>query len=877
MDNEIYIQIFQFSLVVLIIIIIILMIYSVSINKKYKNNEDYLILIKQIFTLIILIIYFVYFIILFIENKQQEFLFKLLKYFFNIYIIFLYEINYNIILDYDYSYTYPLHFFSYLLKIGKNIKNYYIIYFICLIIITSLFDILYCKTQLDESSYDIISSSYLFQCNPYKNNNIFPFILTNKYRGFILIIISFLTIVEIIYLLYQIGKFSFNKIKLLKRNLVIYLIINLFYFAYSLTSICIYVKEDSQINSFIILSIIFVENLILILKYSISKFVQFKLRNTFLGYIGFHINRCFNKKNEFLPLTYSTDHIENISSLLLMNNSYNSNNSFNDILNPFDKELIQMYKNDIYIEDYYLNFFDKILNIITSSLYKLYNSEYFSTKLINNKRLSKEMNLSVSSITGGELSDLSSNSLFSDDLNLKGNSSSFTFYKNKIVNNYALFQEVLDNDTLSEDIRVNIHSYYSNQCMNNILEKNYSSKNIANSLISHMLIRKLNNSSLSSSENQELPPCNYYSLTVANGKESYFKNLNNICFKTFDKKYSLEIFETNDEINDLRINSSNKNNNNITDLLNKYFNYLQNKGINNTFLPIILGIFKIKINYFNSLIVIIIDNSIVENVPMKYFTNWQLIRFKEKNLEKVASSRYKRNTILDDDKIFKNLESKIKIVNFDEVKITISSDINFLKTVGSYMFNLLLMYYQYDSSQKHEKYLSNGVIKIRNSIDNKPEIIDDILPLGKLCDDNSIISNGSDEESIKKSIKFLNKSTSSKNNKKYSKNKSNKNNENEIQFVSEDISDDSFQIEGKENENIINFSEQINITGYNGFYDSYNCLCYFTFENIFYINENIENNYEFYKDYLNKILNHFSSLNEKDEEIKTINNNKNIN
>jgi len=125
-------------------------------------------------------------------------------------------------------------------------------------------------------------------------------------------------------------------------------------------------------------------------------------------------------------------------------------------------------------------------------------------------------------------------------------------------------------------------------------------------------------------------------------------NLNISC-----SKYSLEIFETNDEINDLRINSSNKNNNNITDLLNKYFNYLQNKGINNTFLPIILGIFKIKINYFNSLIVIIIDNSIVENVPMKYFTNWQLIRFKEKNLEKVASSRYKRNTILDDDKIFK--------------------------------------------------------------------------------------------------------------------------------------------------------------------------------------------------------------------------------
>jgi len=169
-----------------------------------------------------------------------------------------------------------------------------------------------------------------------------------------------------------------------------------------------------------------------------------------------------------------------------------------------------------------------------------------------------------------------------------------------------------------------------------------------------MCLKKLNESHSSSREG---PPGNYYSLTIANAKESYFVNLNNICFKTFDKKYSLEMFETNDEINKLEINSS-VGKNNISDLIDKYFLYVQTKGINNTFLPLIVGIFKIKINDFKPLLIIITDNSIVENVPIQNYTNWQLIRFKEKGLKKIASSRYNRNSIVDDDIIFKRVLTK---------------------------------------------------------------------------------------------------------------------------------------------------------------------------------------------------------------------------
>ena len=424
----------------------------------------------------------------------------------------------------------------------------------------------------------------------------------------------------------------------------------------------------------------------------------------------------------------------------------------------------------------------------------------------------------------------------------------------------------------NNNIRVKILSYYTNSCINNILEKNFSSKNIAKSLISHMNIKEFNDSNSSS---QEGTPFNYSSLTVANAKESNFINLNNICFKTFDKKYSLEMFETNDKINKLEINSSNRKNN-ISDLIDKYFLYLQSVGINNTFLPIILGIFKITINDFKPLLIIITDNSIVENVPIQNYTNWQLIRFEEKGINKIASSRFNRNTIIDDDIIFKKVSKKekeicneIKLNNYEEVKNAILSDISFLKKVGSYTFSLLLMYYQYEGNEKHEKYVKNGVIKIRNSLDNKPEIIDDILP-AKCLYNSSIISNESEEmsEGINNSIKFVikNKSISSKNsNNSKSKKSVNSYNrigkENDIQSF-ENMSDD-FYNKKKMNENLINFSDQINITGYNGIFDSYNCLCYFNFENIFENQNNYKHNYKFYQDYLKKIMKYFSPLNEK--------------
>ena len=892
---------YELLLVILIMIIIFLMVLSLLKKKVYKTKEDYLILTNQIFTLLILFLLFIYIFLLllfYIVNIENYLYFSIMKiyyytlnYSFDVYIIFLFANNYMIILDYYYIYTYPIYFFSYLLKINKSIKNYHIKFFICITLIMSLFDISYCeinyvKEFFTKIPYINISYISLFQCNEFKNDypeKSFPFIITNNYRGFILIILNCLTIMKIFFLLRKVGNFSFNKNKLLKKNLRIKLYINILYLIYAVSTVVINNEMRPLINSFFILIIILIHNFIFILNYSLSKFVQFKLRKSFLGKFGLTINKCCHKENVFLPLTYSTDFTGNISSLLVDVTSYNS---FIDNLNPFDQELLSMYQNDIFLEDFYLNYLDQTLNIITSSLYKLYNSEFFSTKNANNQKLSKELNLSVSSITGEGLSGFSglNDSFLNNEFIRTENLSSYTFYKNNNINDYLSFQEVLDNNNMmNSNIKVNIHSYYTNSCVSNILDKNFSSKNIATSLISHMCLKKINDSHSSS---QEGPACNYYSLTVANAKESYFVNLTNICFKTFDKKYSLEMFETNDEINKLEIDSSNGKNN-ISDLIDKYFVYLQSKGINNTFLPLILGIFKIKINDFKPLLIIITDNSIVENVPIQDYTNWQLIRFKEKGVKKIASSRYHRDTIIDDDIIFKRVLTKenriykknvIKLNSYEEVKNIMLSDINFLKKVGSYAFNLLLMYYEYEGSQKHEKYVQNGVIKIKNNINNKPEIIDDILPNGCLYDD-SLFSDENEEvedveEEISNSIKIVNKNKnkniSSKNiiiSKKNSVNSLNKTSkENDIQLISEDLSDD-FPNKRRISENIINYSDQINITGYNGNFDDYNCLCYFNFQNIFLNQEKYQYNYKFYKDYLKKILKYFSPLNRKSKDV----------
>ena len=101
--------------------------------------------------------------------------------------------------------------------------------------------------------------------------------------------------------------------------------------------------------------------------------------------------------------------------------------------------------------------------------------------------------------------------------------------------------------------------------------------------------------------------------------------LKNTSIKTYDKNFTLDIFDTDD--ND--ISAFEKGTNNIlANLLDKYFIYIHGKGINGTFIPSLVGVFKIKINDFKTLLILVTKNSLVENVPKESFSYWQLLRNK---------------------------------------------------------------------------------------------------------------------------------------------------------------------------------------------------------------------------------------------------------
>ena len=150
----------------------------------------------------------------------------------------------------------------------------------------------------------------------------------------------------------------------------------------------------------------------------------------------------------------------------------------------------------------------------------------------------------------------------------------------------------------------------------------------------------------------------YWSLTATNVKEEYFKNIKNISFKSYDKHFILDFFETDDE----EISQNNKTNKDLANMIIKYFTYIQNgKGQTGSFLPILIGIFKIKINNFRTMLIFVSRNSLVQNVPKHFFTYWQLLSFDKKNPIKIASSKNTNKLLIKDVKSVFTIDDIIPI------------------------------------------------------------------------------------------------------------------------------------------------------------------------------------------------------------------------
>ena len=156
-----------------------------------------------------------------------------------------------------------------------------------------------------------------------------------------------------------------------------------------------------------------------------------------------------------------------------------------------------------------------------------------------------------------------------------------------------------------------------------------------------------------------------------------------------------------------------------------------------------------------------------------------------------------------------------------------------MRQVGAKNFDLLLMYYQFENTQKHEK---QGQIKIRQT--NKGlELIEEEMP--KMSFDDEMMGTPSSKGK---------RGSGSMNGDLFSLGKDN--------FLDDDNFGGDFNM--KKVMNDLDSIDKSNMNGYEGLFDNFNCLCYFTFENIFDIRNRQAINDMYYNNFKDNILCNFT-------------------
>ena len=839
----IVLQIINFIFCLFIIFITITIFHPINGYKKVKSKEEQLFVQKTLITtlfFISILITSVLFILKIINDTNIFFLIEVLA--FNVYIIIIILYNFFLSLEIYYTYTNPVHYFNRLFK--QNKFNYLQEFFLFIItILIALIDyVLYTKDIYEIKKKEQKEKHFYY-------NDASVFILIAKWKSFFIILFSLISIIVCFIIKKKIKKFCFKHQEKLynvidKRNLsnTLYLVYGLIY----VLPICFKMEISEFYNIFASIAFLIIISDDFIMDISViatTKFCEYRLRKTVLGYFCSWFVKPARHTSSTIPL---------VNELSI--NDFNGTSTFqNDTStaleiitnNPRDKELVSTYKSGVYMEDYFLGYFDQVLNIISAGIFHVFNSSFFSSKanetiMNNNIKIGDDVSCikgafqNVTNMTmnatnmGGNKTVLSTKSEVGDE------TTRFRMRKNMEVDEFKRFKEVLEsgikitnnNNYLDMDIK----SFFTPKSVECIYAQKLKGKVIANSLLSHMLIG-------SKGKNIDNPNLYYYSLLASNGKEEYFSKLKNTSIKTYDKKYNLDIFDTND--GDL--------NESMSQLLDTYFAYINGKGINGTFIPLLVGVFKIKINNFKTLLILVTKNSLVENAPKSFYTYWQLIRFMNEKPQKISSSQFTGGiTLVKDDPIFERsfqIETKkdnpnynkIFVKNFMDFEETIKNDIIFLKEIGVHNFYLLLMYYEYENTQKHEK---QGVIKIRKS-NLGAELIEESLPKGELFND---------EDFTPISSQFGSKVQSSLGG----------------EFLSPDgaFFDDN-DIGGKNvNANnkaeLVDYEEKINMNQFEGVFDSFNCMCFFTFENVFDIRNRSLGSNSYYDGFQKKIMVNFT-------------------
>jgi hypothetical protein len=680
-----------------------------------------------------------------------------------------------------------------------------------------------------------------------ENDDSAIFVLIDKWKFSAIFLLSLTSIILCILIKMKIKKFCFkNQEKLYslinKKALgnVLYFIYGLFYGLPVIANVGI-TEMYNIFGSIFFLIIISFDYVIYLSIIATTKFCEYRLEKNLLGYFCSYF---------FKPPKYIMSSSHDINESSVVNDesrmaSFQTINAETEFIssNPLDKELVSIYKNGIFIEDYLLHYFDQILNIITISLFHIYNSKYFSTQA-NELRLSSKININmnVSGIQGNNRKkSVINTSIHAEQGQVGDEIARFNLKKNMEKDDFNRFKEVLENGLDIQDnnnyFNVNVKSFFTQRCIESIYDQKLKGRNVGQSLLSHVIM-----TNVAQNKNPDNPNSYFWSLLASNGKEEYFNKLRNTSLRTFDKNFTIDIFDSDDK--EINFVEEEEKNSDLAILLDKYFTYIHGKGLNGTFLPLLVGVFKVKINDFKTLLVFITRNSLVENVPKSFYTYWQLIRFLPGKPQKIASSQFNSGILVKDDPIFERafkIETrkdnpdfnKIFIKNYYDFVETIKNDIYFLKEVGSQNFDLLLMYYEYEKTQKHE---NQGAIKITKNETGETEFIEESMPKGELFEDDD---NG---------LKFGSKLPDSLEGGLPS-------------FKGEFFDCDEFEkLENEYKSNGYDFNEKISINGYDGIFDSYSCLCFFTFGNVFDIRKRVTLTTNYYNNFQKNILVNFTEL-----------------
>ena len=836
---SILLSLLDFLFGIILIFFTIIIFHPINKLKRYKVKEDQLFLQKTLITTIFFCLFLLLNLLSYFSDDLKKYTYIASNFVFNAFVMIL--IIYNLLISIELYYTFnnPAHYFN---RLFRQYKHNYLqeLFIIIVTIVTIGLDFAICYKNLEKHSdekIDDISLSFM--------------VLNDEWKPFCIIILSIINLIVYGKIKSKVNKFYFtNQDKLVKvisrrsLNIYLYLIYGIFHIFPLIAKL---LDDDSakseyfKLFSTLFFYIVIIDDYIIqISEIATSKFCEYRLKKTVLGYFC----SCIYKPRK--PRTGAMQPLVNESSMdksdfsSFQNDFSNTLDLVSNSIN--DKELVNIYKNNIFIEDYYLGYFDQFLNIITASLYQVYNSKYFSTQA-NERNLTNKLKIEDISAIGGNMKDTSVSAINTKAVvNAKNeigeDTVRFNFDKNLHKDDLKRFEDVLENKFLVRNnnnyLDISINSYLTTRCVECIYDQKIKGKNVGDSLISHMIL-----SNISKNRNPENPRANYWSLLASNGKEQYFNKLRNTSIKTFDKNFILDIFDTDDG----DINFFEKGiNNSLAQLLDKYFTYIHGKGVNGTFIPSLVGIFKIKINNFKTLLIFITKNSIVENAPKSFFSYWQLLRILKGKPQKIASSQFSsRGSFIKDDPIFDRAfqietikdnpnYNKIGFRNYSEFQGIINSDIEFMRQVGAKNFDLLLMYYEYENTQKHEK---QGAIKIRQT--NKgAEFVEESMPKGFLDEEG-----GTSLKEKKGSFDgdFLN----------FGK---------EGFLDEENFGGDNFNMK-KVMKDLDSFDKS-NMNGYEGLFDNFNCLCYFIFENIFDIRQRNSVNDEYYGNVKDNILKYFA-------------------